>query len=301
MAGPGRDLAVLRAEIDKIDSAIHDHLMQRAALVEEVARAKGDASAILRPGREAKIMRRLLARHSGSFPRPALVRIWREIISASTFMQGPFSVALREADLEGALGALARSHFGSVVPLSGHRSEGAAVQAVMVGRATAALLPLPGSEDGEPWWRFLAHPQDTTPRIIARLPFFGEPLSPGREALVLARVPAEESGEDCSLLLLETMAELSRAALSKRLDQAGFHRRPRGLWDDSDGRRLHLVEVEGFVEAADPRLRRLELADDGLFLQRHVAGAYALPLHDVQGQARKDGAQELDDKCEETA
>jgi len=285
----------LRDDIDRIDAAIHDQLMQRAALVEEIARAKGGSGAILRPGREAKIIRRLMARHRGSFPKPALARIWREIISASISLQGPFTVALCETDLEGPLGALARAHFGTVAPLSGQRTEGAVVQAVMEGRATAALLPLPGGSDGEPWWRFLAHPQESTPRVIARLPFFGPALSPDREALVLAQAPQEASGDDCSLLLLETGEELSRAALSKRLDQAGLRRRPQGIWDDTAGRHLHLVEVEGFVEAGDPRLRRLALADDGLFLQRHVVGAFAQPLQASPGDAQGE------DEREETA
>ena len=295
MTEPGRSLSELRGDIDRIDTAIHDQLMARAALVEEIARAKGETGAILRPGREAKIIRRLLARHQGSFPKPALARIWREIISASISLQGPFTVALREADLEHNLGALARAHFGTVVPLSGQRSEGAAIQAVMEGRATAALLPLPGSGEGEPWWRFLAHPQANTPRVIARLPFFGPALSPGHEALVLAQAPQEESGDDRSLLLLETGEELSRAALNKRLEQAGFARQQQGLWDETAGRRLHLVEVEGFVDADDPRLRRLGLADDGLFLQRHVAGAFARPLETSSEDAQGD------DEREETA
>lgn len=299
MVEPGQNLTDLRDGIDKIDTAIHDYLIQRAALVEEIARAKGGSSAILRPGREAKIMRRLLARHHGAFPETALVRIWREIISASVCMQGTFTMALSEADKEGPLGALARKHFGMVAPISGQRNHGAAVQAVMDGKATVALLPLPGHEAGlensEPWWRFLAHPQENTPRVIARLPFFGPAESLGPEALVIAQAPQEESGDDRSLLLLETREELSRAALKKRLDQAGFLHQAPGIWADTAGRRLHLVEVEGFVEATDPRLRRLELADKDLFLQRHVAGAFAQPLKASPGKTLGS------DKCEETA
>ena len=63
-------LAALRAELDGIDDAMHDLLMRRAACVEEVARS-GKRSA-LRPGREASIIRRLLARHQGALPPHAL-------------------------------------------------------------------------------------------------------------------------------------------------------------------------------------------------------------------------------------
>ncbi|HYZ32124.1 MAG TPA: chorismate mutase, partial [Crenalkalicoccus sp.] len=59
-------LAALRAEIDTLDDALHDLLMRRAGVVARLAasRAKGDAPA-LRPGREAAVLRRLLARHAG--------------------------------------------------------------------------------------------------------------------------------------------------------------------------------------------------------------------------------------------
>ena len=94
MASP-RSLDALRREIDRIDDEIHDLLMRRAAVAGEIRRSKGpDNGSYLRLGREAAILRRLVARHSGSFPKPALVRIWREIMAALTQLQGPFSVAV---------------------------------------------------------------------------------------------------------------------------------------------------------------------------------------------------------------
>ena len=38
---------------------------------------------MLRPGREALILRRLVARHRGPFSRAVLVRLWRELISGT--------------------------------------------------------------------------------------------------------------------------------------------------------------------------------------------------------------------------
>src|ERR1700722_2014240 len=67
-------LAALRAELDAIDDTMHDLLMRRAGVIEAVAQS-GKRSA-LRPGREASIIRRLLARHQGSLPPQAVYRIW---------------------------------------------------------------------------------------------------------------------------------------------------------------------------------------------------------------------------------
>ena len=73
----------LRREIDEIDSALHDLIMRRTRVVAQVAAAKGESNAAnFIPGREVWVLRRLLARHEGAFPRHALVRIWREMISA---------------------------------------------------------------------------------------------------------------------------------------------------------------------------------------------------------------------------
>ena len=92
-AGP-TDLAALRAELDRIDDALHDLLIRRADVVARVAATKPNGTLALRPGREAAIIRRLLARHTGHLPPQALVRLWRELLAATTAMQGPFVVAV---------------------------------------------------------------------------------------------------------------------------------------------------------------------------------------------------------------
>ena len=106
-------LARVSAELDALDDALHDLVMRRADVVARMAasRVKGDASSF-RPGREAKILRRLLARHSGPLPPAALARLWREILSASNAMQGGFSVALPEGDAE--VYKAARARFGAM-------------------------------------------------------------------------------------------------------------------------------------------------------------------------------------------
>src|SRR5690606_24128637 len=72
-------LSSLRREIDEIDDKLHDLIVARMEAVAKVGKAKSAASQdILRPAREAAILRRLIERHTGSFPKAGLVRIWRE-------------------------------------------------------------------------------------------------------------------------------------------------------------------------------------------------------------------------------
>src|SRR5262245_56213674 len=91
-----KSLDSLRREIDSIDEAMHDLLMRRALLGNRIRQAKGSGgeAPIYRPGREAAILRRLIARHSGPLPAAVVVRVWREIIAALTALQGPLSVAV---------------------------------------------------------------------------------------------------------------------------------------------------------------------------------------------------------------
>ena len=95
MSENNSDLSNLRDEIDQIDDALHDLLMRRADVVDQVKDAKADSGgAIFRPGREAEILRRLADRHSGTLPRDVIIRMWRELVSAFVSLQGPFSVSV---------------------------------------------------------------------------------------------------------------------------------------------------------------------------------------------------------------
>ncbi|MBM3488778.1 MAG: chorismate mutase, partial [Alphaproteobacteria bacterium] len=157
MTDPTTSLADLRRRIDAIDDAIHDLLMERAALVDGVRRAKdtADDTPFFRPAREAAILRRLVARHGGPFPKTALVRIWREITAAMVGLQGPFSIAVAVPGEDPGYRDLARDHFGVVAPLAAQRSVRGVIQAVAEGSATVGVVPLPQDGEAEPWWQAL--------------------------------------------------------------------------------------------------------------------------------------------------
>jgi len=107
-------LEALRAEINSLDDALHDLLMRRSEVVQRLSASQTKApGTVLRPGREAAILRRLLARHAGPLPRPALVRLWRELFASSVAQQGNVSVAL---PTDPAWARLAAEHFGVATP-----------------------------------------------------------------------------------------------------------------------------------------------------------------------------------------
>jgi chorismate mutase len=265
-------LPALRAELDRIDDAVHDLLMQRAGIVEYVARSGKPAA--FRPGREAAIIRRLLERHRGTLPPVAVFRIWRELLAGTTAMQGGFSLAVCDTDQGAPLTQLAREHFGALTPLRIYGSAGQALVDVSQGVASVAVLRYPTETDN--WWVALLHHEPRL-HIIGRLPFW-KPRpdgSPTAQALVVAATPVDASGDDQSFLGLECDSDVSRARLSSELAGAGLKPLTMALVREHGGPVANvLVEVEGYLADDDVRLLNL-----GSVLRRPIVlGSYALPI-----------------------
>jgi chorismate mutase-like protein len=261
------ELAELRAEIDALDDALHDLVMRRADIVARLAgsRAKG-AGPALRPGREAAILRRMLARHSGPLPRSALVRLWREMFAASTAMQSNFTVvAAADPEHAEAVMRLTRAHFGGTTPIRAMTTVGQALACLLSGEAAVATLPAPEPEEREEaaWWvRFDAQ----SLQVTARLPFLAEPG--GASVLVVSPTPPDPSGRDRTLLRIELTADFSHARLTRLLADASIPAISLQIRRTGE-QALALAEVAGFWEARDPRLKSLS----GLHVER--LGAYA--------------------------
>jgi len=271
-------LAALRAELDRVDDALHDLLVQRAGVVERLAALRAKGASPLRPGREASILRRLLRRHTGGLPAQALVRIWRELFAATTAMQGGFTVAVCEAEPGGTFVQCAREQFGALTPLHTHRSPAHAIGEVSAGAATVAVLPMPSETEtpAQAWWTALLQRDEPRIHIVARLPFWAARPdgAPRAQALVVATVPPDPTGHDRTLIGLEIGLEVSRARLAGDLAAAGFTpgqiilRR-----DPGDTLAYALAELDGHIADGDPRLATLASA-------RHppvVLGGYAIP------------------------
>lgn len=269
----------LRREIDRLDDNIQDLLIQRTAAVERIGALKGDDTIYLRPGRQAEILRRLVARHHGRYPRVALTRLWNEMMGALVALQGPFTLAVYMPERGAGYLELARDQYGAYTPCTPFRSVGQVVRAVADGAATVGILPMPDREGVEPWWMTLIGESGDVPRVIARLPFAGPGIGrgDGTEAVAIARMPQEQTGCDRSWLVLETGDDVSRARLRSALAAAGLEPTQLAATEKSGDAWLHLAEISTFVAPDDRRV--------GLLLDRRqpvkravVLGGYAVPL-----------------------
>lgn len=285
MADAEPTLEALRAEIDAIDEDLHRQLMRRAEVALRIRAAKsanGGEPVFMRPGREAQVLRRLLERHQGQFPRAVVVRLWREIMTAVLRMQGPFSLAVYAPERAAGYWDLARDHFGSLTPASAHDSPHQVLTALAAGRASVGVLPIPDADDPQPWWPSLLSHDAKRPRVVARLPFGsgetvrGAPL----EAFAVAPVAPEATGRDRTLLIVEAGGPMSRSELSTRVKAAGFETAVIQSWQPQSGQPvwLHLLDVEGYLIQDDPKLARLAERIGESVRQVWPVGAYAVPF-----------------------
>ncbi len=279
MATSPPSLDDLRRRIDEIDDALHDLVMRRAALVDEIVGAKRNGNVpVLRPGREAQILRRLVERHRGRFPRGALLRLWRELIAGTVAMQGEFAVAVCMPGGQPGCWDLARDHYGGHVAMIVFHSVTEVLRALAEGRATVGVVPFP--VEGDTWWQALALSGASAPRVMARLPFIGRGNGRGEngDALVVGHGDPDPTGADRSLIVIEAHRELSRARLIAALKGAGLPVTFFAAHEPAGDVAWYLAELDDHVTPADPRLAgAVQPLGERVARLAHL-GYYARPL-----------------------
>jgi len=143
-------LSPLRDRIDAIDRQILDLLNQRAQAALDVGKVKHafDADgAVLKPEREANIVRSLQAGNGGPFPSPAIDAVWTQIISACRGLESTMTVAYLGP--QGSFSEQAAlEHFGNSVEKLRCDSFDEVFRAVEAGQAQVGMVPVENSTEG---------------------------------------------------------------------------------------------------------------------------------------------------------
>ena len=193
-------LTQLRADIDRIDTAMHKLLIDRGQVIEQLIEIKtrqGGGSAF-RPAREASMMRAIAERHHGLLPLDTVESIWRVIISTFTYLQAPYSVHVEASRGDAAMRDSARFHFGFTVPCVMHPSAADVITAVAKSGGDLGMLALDGGPTAGAWWTRLAPPE--APKVIARLPFVERPDHPaGMPVFVISKPLVDGSAREVVL------------------------------------------------------------------------------------------------------
>jgi hypothetical protein len=223
-------------------------------------------------------MRRLLSRNHGALPPATLIRIWREILAATTALQGAMTVAVCAPPEVPGLWDIARDHYGSSTPMLAYGSPGQVIRAVIDGQAVVGVLPMPEEAEPDPWWRHLLSTREDAPHVIARLPFAGRGNArSGPDALVIGRGTQQQTGSDRTLLVTENASDISRGRLFSSLSGVGLACTFMAACEHPEAT-YTLIEIDGFVPPSDPRLERFR-TQLGTALHRLLRfGGYAVPL-----------------------
>ncbi len=290
-----RELSELRKMIDDVDEQLHDLVMRRgeiAAGIAEVKKAATDGGAsMIRPEREAEILRRLMKRHSGPFPEVAVANLWRELIAACVLVQEPFRVEVFGGGDPLPHWDLARGHCGSTVHMTLQDSANHVITSVRADRSVLGVLPTPEADEREPWWPSLLTDVPGAPRIVGRLPFIetGDVDEDQPSAYIIGRLDRAESGQDVTLVAIPTNDDVSRGRITKWAGEAGLEAHVLANHGPDRNRRfwVHLVAVTRHLRDDDARLVRLAEVSNGKAHDASVIGGYPTPLRlDSDGSRR---------------
>lgn len=143
-------LAPLRERIDRLDEQILDLLNQRAQAALEVGQVKQSLDAdgpILKPEREALVIRRLQDLNTGPVPEAAVAAIWGQIISTCRGLESTLTVAYL-----GPQGSFseqaAHEHFGHYITGLRCESFDEVFRSVEAGQADVGMVPVENSSEG---------------------------------------------------------------------------------------------------------------------------------------------------------
>jgi chorismate mutase len=192
----------LRKEIDRIDEAMHQLLIERSEIIDRLIAVKRNdqqtGGSAFRPAREAEMMRRLVKRHKGILPLDTVESIWRVIIATFTYVQAPFSLHADLSAGDALMRDSARFHFGFTVPFVPHMGASAVVAAVSTSKGDLGLVPALAVAGAGAWWSALEF--DAAPKIIARLPFVERADHPAAlPVFVISRVTADAMATEASV------------------------------------------------------------------------------------------------------
>ena len=282
------ELALYRQKIDEIDGKLINLLLERIAVVGEVGdykRRTAPGRCPIRPGREAEMVRRIMAEFENSpgnpkFPPAAAAAIWRTIIGASTSVEAPLTISIYAPDRENDLIWMAKEYFGPSIQIVRQPHIKRVIGDVMDGKAAVGIVPMLRSSDTTYWWTNLTQQSNDMPKVFARVPFVyhGTPGRDAPSALAIARLAPENSGDDHTLLVLEADHNVSQSKLQNSLANAKLEASWINIATLVPGARHHLIEIKGFHTIESEQVQGLLSALGASIFNVSFLGSYAVPI-----------------------
>ncbi len=273
-------LEELRADIDRIDQNLHDLIKERTHVIDAVRRVKIGEKVKIRPSREAEMLYHLSAEHDGKFPKQVLFSIWRQMISGTLALEGPFCVAIHTPDDNIGYVDLGRDHYGNYTKISTHMTSQEVIATVASGDAAIGILPYPVPGGRDDWWHNLPQKDtdDGSIRIVTRLPFFGRSSALGAnlDALAISYAEPQETGRDISLFIFSTDHNTDTSVIKEAFIDNGLSVNLIVASPPKIGEHCQvLVEVDGFHDGVG-------MSFPGFTTPLTWIGSYSVPIDDAE-------------------
>lgn len=277
----------LRQQIDIIDDELIALFKKRMDCVHQVGalkKSQGEVGCMIRPAREATMMRTLMEAGSSIFSGGIIYAIWRAIIAGSTQQEAPFSLSIFSPDDSKTSYWLAREYFGGDTPCRFHRNTLAAVHEVASGSGIVGIFPL-SEHKGRPWWVELLE-LPVRPSIFALLPFVGKIPFETDKIVALSHVPTEPTGNDITVAVVVDSKSISRETIQQHFAKNSIPSRDIMKYEEGAAahmRRYQLFLLEGFYTQETPEIASVIQSLNVLNtteqkLEIHIIGQYAAPL-----------------------
>ena len=288
--GSVENLDNLRKNIDNIDDKILELLASRSRIVDMMGKIKTtinskSKNSIIRPGREASMIRRITNKNCGAFSKAAIAQLWRLIIASSIMIEENTRVAALSPQQNTECFWLAREYFGSFTPIAKHSSTADVLNDVVKGNATVGVIPIWDDNSPMPWWVRLTEVENA-PRVFAKLPFIKQAPSQKSPLVAFGYINPEPTGDDQSLWGIKSDEKIPFELIEPGLKESFGsdvevidHFRQIG----EKTKRCYLLQIADFVDIEDKRMEKFvksikSRAGKDTEFDTFYVGAYATPI-----------------------
>ena len=253
------DLASLREEIDNIDKDILRLIQNRLNISSKIGNFKQKGDEIIRPGREAQILRACAEYATDFLPREVILSIWRELITASCLTQSKISISVCAPDKSVGYWSLARDHFGTVVPMKLYKSPKETIQLVSNTPNSIGLIPSPEEYGNDQWWTYLVSQNENFPKIIGKLPFMRsiDEQFEDIESYIVSNSKPEFSGKDKTWIVLELNKKISFDLMQQNVRNVYNSCSLKDIYSETQDSIYYLFEMEGFYNSNSQELIKI--------------------------------------------
>jgi chorismate mutase / prephenate dehydratase len=254
----------IRARIDGVDSQLLALVGERLRLADElVAHKHGEPAALpIRPDREIRLLRRLIAAAPHPVDPDLVVELWRALIAANVRRQGPVDVVVGGGNDAIRMFDLARRHFGARTRVQRAEEAQQALLRAAEQKRTLAVVPWPAAAGVGGWWPALSESRFAKLHLIAGLPIRGAASENPEAAVFAAMKPAQVEGDATILIAFDPHHRAQRAMAEAQLTGRELARsEPRVL-----------LRIEGYIAERDATAMALARAGlDGV----RIVGSFA--------------------------